>query len=86
MKRNSCPLGEYHNGAKYWLNITGGKNHQPTNTGITAASGCLSTSAHNGLYDITRQVEAIVTESGIQTGLVNVYVQGATSAIMIEAI
>ena len=39
--------------------------------------------AHNGLYDITRQVEAIVTES-VQTGLVNVYVQGATAGIMIQ--
>ncbi|MCK4879711.1 MAG: secondary thiamine-phosphate synthase enzyme YjbQ, partial [Bacteroidales bacterium] len=44
----------------------------------------ISTPAHNGLYDITRQVEAIVTESGIDAGLVNVYVQGATAAIMIQ--
>jgi secondary thiamine-phosphate synthase enzyme len=44
----------------------------------------ISTSAHNGLYDITRQVEAIVSESGVQTGLVNVYVQGATAGIMIQ--
>ena len=44
----------------------------------------ISTPAHNGLYDITTQVEAIVTESGIETGLVNVYVQGATAAIMIQ--
>ena len=43
----------------------------------------ISTPAHNGLYDITRQVEAIVAESGIETGLVNVYVQGATAGIMI---
>jgi len=43
----------------------------------------ISTPAHNGLYDITRQVESIVTESGVQTGMVNVYAQGATSAIMI---
>ena len=43
----------------------------------------ISTPAHNGLYDITRQVEAIVSESGVQTGMVNVYVQGATSAIII---
>jgi len=42
----------------------------------------ISTPAHNGLYDITRQVEAIVKESGVQTGLVNVYVQGATAGIM----
>ena len=44
----------------------------------------ISTPAHNGLYDITRQVEAIVSESGVQSGLVNVYAQGATSAIMIQ--
>ena len=43
----------------------------------------ISTSAHNGLYDITRQVETIVSESGVQTGLVNVYVQGATAGVMI---
>lgn len=44
----------------------------------------ISTHAHNGLYDITRQVEAIVSESGIRTGMVNVYAQGATAAIMIQ--
>ena len=44
----------------------------------------IPTPAHNGLYDITRQVEAIVSESGVQTGLVNVYVQGATAGIMIQ--
>ena len=38
---------------------------------------------HNGLYDITRQVEAIVTESGVQTGMVNVFVHGATAGVMI---
>jgi thiamine phosphate synthase YjbQ (UPF0047 family) len=43
----------------------------------------ISTHAQNGLYDITRQVEAIVTESGIETGMVNVYAQGATAGIMI---
>jgi thiamine phosphate synthase YjbQ (UPF0047 family) len=40
--------------------------------------------AHNGLFDITRQVEAIVADSGVQTGLVNVYVQGATAGIMMQ--
>lgn len=44
----------------------------------------ISTHARNGLYDITREVEAILAESGIQTGLVNVYVQGATAGIMIQ--
>lgn len=41
----------------------------------------ISTPAHNGLYDITCQVEAIVAESSVQTGLVIVYVQGATAGI-----
>lgn len=44
----------------------------------------INTPTHNGLFDITRQVEAVVAESGIQTGLVNVYVQGATAGIMIQ--
>lgn len=34
------------------------------------------------LYDITRLVEAIVAESGVQIVKVNVYVQGATAGIM----
>ena len=32
----------------------------------------IPTPAQNGLYDITRQVEAIISESGVQTGLVNI--------------
>lgn len=44
----------------------------------------IATDQHNGLYDITRQVEKVVTESGISSGMVNVYVQGATAAIMIQ--
>ncbi len=44
----------------------------------------ISTDKHNGLYDITGQVEKIVSESNIKSGLVNVYVQGATAAIMIQ--
>jgi secondary thiamine-phosphate synthase enzyme len=44
----------------------------------------ISTSSQNGLYDITRQVGSIVAESGVQTGMVNVYAQGATAAIMIQ--
>lgn len=43
----------------------------------------ISTRSHNGLFDITHQVEAIVTESGIRSGMVNVYTLGATAAIMI---
>ncbi len=44
----------------------------------------ISTPSHNGLFDITRQVEAIVQESVIQSGMVTVYAQDATAAIMIE--
>ena len=44
----------------------------------------ISTPSHNGLYDINREVEAIVSESKVQTGLVNIYVQGATAGIMIQ--
>ena len=39
---------------------------------------------HNGLYDITKNVEAIVRESAVSNGLVSVYVQGATAGIMIQ--
>jgi len=36
------------------------------------------------LIDITRQVKAVISESGVRNGLVNVYAQGATAAIMIQ--
>lgn len=42
------------------------------------------TNKHNGLYDITEEVKTIVKSSGVKTGLVHVYVQGATAAIMIQ--
>ncbi len=44
----------------------------------------ISTAHHNGLTDITQAVEGIVAESGIKEGLINVYVRGATAAIMIQ--
>jgi secondary thiamine-phosphate synthase enzyme len=44
----------------------------------------IKTDKHNGLYDITENVSMILKKSGIQEGLVNVYVQGATAAIMIQ--
>lgn len=44
----------------------------------------VSTTRNNQLIDITRQVEEIVSQSGTGTGLVNVYVQGATAGIMIQ--
>jgi secondary thiamine-phosphate synthase enzyme len=44
----------------------------------------VSTPLHNVLVDITKEVEQVVNQSGIRTGLVNVYVQGATAGIMIQ--
>jgi secondary thiamine-phosphate synthase enzyme len=44
----------------------------------------ISTHDQNGLYDITAQVKASVRKSGIRNGMVSVYVQGATAAIMIQ--
>jgi len=44
----------------------------------------LETLSENGLYDITREVAAVVSESKVQSGIVNVYAQGATAAIMIQ--
>ena len=42
------------------------------------------TRKHNELVDITEQVKTAVQESDIETGIVNVYVQGATAGIMIQ--
>jgi len=44
----------------------------------------IPTDKHTGLYDITHRVEKIVSESNVQNGLVNIYVQGATAGIMIQ--
>ena len=44
----------------------------------------ITTDRHNGLFDITDKVKKIVSESNIKHGLVNVYAQGATAAIMIQ--
>ena len=44
----------------------------------------IKTSKREELVDITKQVKAIVRKSGVQNGLVNVYAQGATAAIMIQ--
>jgi secondary thiamine-phosphate synthase enzyme len=44
----------------------------------------IETGKKRGLYDITEAVEALVAKSRIRTGMVNVYVQGATAAIMIQ--
>lgn len=44
----------------------------------------IETTKREGLYDITREVEKIVSSSNVQSGMVNVYVRGATAAIMIQ--
>jgi secondary thiamine-phosphate synthase enzyme len=44
----------------------------------------LPTTRHNELVDITRKVEEVVQQSQVNTGIVNVYVQGATAGIMIQ--
>ena len=44
----------------------------------------IKTGTHEGLYDITAQVEQVVQQSGVVAGLVNVYAQGATAGIMIQ--
>ena len=43
-----------------------------------------STDQREQLIDITQQVQAAVDESGIQDGLVALYAQGATAALMIQ--
>ena len=44
----------------------------------------LTTNAREQLVDITARVSEIVRRSGISDGLVSVYAQGATAAIMIQ--
>ena len=44
----------------------------------------LSTSQREELLDITSQVEHITRDMNIQNGLLSVYAQGATAAIMIQ--
>jgi secondary thiamine-phosphate synthase enzyme len=44
----------------------------------------LETTARETLVDITDQVRAVVGHSGIRDGLVSLYAQGATAAIMIQ--
>jgi secondary thiamine-phosphate synthase enzyme len=44
----------------------------------------LQTLKKQGLYDITKEVTAIVAESKVNTGLVSVYARGSTCAIMIQ--
>jgi secondary thiamine-phosphate synthase enzyme len=48
------------------------------------ASITISTHKREELVDITGQVNAVVQRSGVSDGLVNVYAQGATAAVMIQ--
>ena len=43
-----------------------------------------TTDMRETLVDITAEVNAVVGRSGIRDGLVNVYAQGATAAVMIQ--
>lgn len=44
----------------------------------------LPTDRREALYDVTDNVAQVVERAGIETGLVSVYVQGATAGIMIQ--
>lgn len=44
----------------------------------------LQTHAREILVDVTREVEAVVARSGVRDGLVSVYAQGATCAMMVQ--
>nr|VFJ49290.1 MAG: secondary thiamine-phosphate synthase enzyme [Candidatus Kentron sp. FW]VFJ56232.1 MAG: secondary thiamine-phosphate synthase enzyme [Candidatus Kentron sp. FW] len=44
----------------------------------------VNTNRREELVDITPQVQAAVKSSGVTNGLVNVYVRGATAAIMVQ--
>ena len=44
----------------------------------------IPTTGRNGLYDITDKVKIVLEKNPVSTGTINVYVQGATAAIMIQ--
>ena len=44
----------------------------------------ISTDRREALYDITSRVAECVIESDVKSGFINVYAQGATSAIMVQ--
>lgn len=44
----------------------------------------IQTKKREGLYDITPQVRSVLSESGINDGILSVYVRGATAGIMIQ--
>lgn len=44
----------------------------------------IPTNAHNGLYDITANVKDVLQRNPVRSGILTVYVQGATAGIMIQ--
>lgn len=44
----------------------------------------IQTNSHQGLYDITGEIKEILGNSGIKSGILNVFASGATAAIMIQ--
>ena len=44
----------------------------------------VETRAREELVDITEEVRSIVESSGIHSGIISLYVQGATAALMIQ--
>ncbi len=44
----------------------------------------LATHSREELVDITGQVAGVVSDSGVKNGLISVYAQGATAAIMVQ--
>ena len=44
----------------------------------------VATHAREELVDITEQVRRVVANSGVENGLISIYVQGATAAVMIQ--
>ena len=44
----------------------------------------IKTDKYNALYDITDKVVHIINKANINKGIVNIYAQGATAAIMIQ--
>ncbi len=44
----------------------------------------IATNRREELLDITKQVESVLQKSGVQNGLMSVYAQGATAALMIQ--
>jgi secondary thiamine-phosphate synthase enzyme len=44
----------------------------------------ITTTSRNDLYDITDKVKEVLENNPVETGIISVYVQGATAAIMIQ--